>query len=213
MTFTDEGRFTTSSRVFTGLVEAKGVLAERAARGPGASLAVRCSFADEPPAIGESVAVDGVCLSVETLRPDGFGAHASAETLARTTLGRLRVDAEVNLERALRAGARMGGHVVTGHVDGVGTVVERRDLGEAIVLAFAVPHALARFVAEKGSIAVNGVSLTVNAVSGDRFEVAIIPITRAKTNLDALRGGDEVNLEVDVMARYVARFLAAGGEG
>jgi riboflavin synthase len=210
--------------VFTGLVEAKGVLVERAARGSGALVAVRCTLAEEPLSIGESVAVDGVCLSVEAVRRDGFEAHASAETLARTTLSRVRVGTEVNLERALRAGARMGGHVVTGHVDGVGSLVERRPLGapqasppsdgrDTIALMFAMPRALAPFVAEKGSIAVNGVSLTVNAVSADRFEVAIIPITRAKTNFDTLRVGDEVNLEVDLMARYVARYLAAGGEG
>jgi riboflavin synthase len=199
--------------VFTGLVEAKGVLAERAARGPGARIGVRCTLGEEPLALGESVAVDGVCLTVQALRPDGFDADASAETLARTTLGRLRVGAEVNLERALRAGARMGGHLVSGHVDGVAGVRERRPLGEAFVLAFAMPRALAPFVAEKGSIAVNGVSLTVNGVTGDFFEVAIIPVTRDKTNLGALAAGDEVNLEVDLVARYVARFLAASRQG
>ena len=194
--------------MFTGLVEDKGTLASRAARGPGARLAIRCALGDrEPFVMGESIAVDGCCLSVVAISPDGFEMDASAETLARTTLGALAIGAAVNLERATKLGDRLGGHMVTGHVDAVATVVERRPLGDAITLAFELPAALARYVAEKGSICVNGVSLTVNAVAGARFDVAIIPITRTATTLDALVAGAKVNVEVDLLARYVARML------
>jgi riboflavin synthase len=159
-------------------------------------------------------------LTVDAIDADGFEADASAETLARTTLGALAVGDEVNLERALRAGDRMGGHVVTGHVDGFAAVVEVRHVGEATVVAFALSRELGRFVAEKGSITVSGVSLTVNAVSGAddeaRFEVALIPHTLQKTTLAALAPGTRVNVEVDLLARYVVRALetssASGGD-
>ena len=210
------GRFTTSTHVFTGLVEDKGVLARRDARGEGARLAVRLGHggalvASDPLSIGESIAVDGCCLSVVAIAGDVFEVDASSETLARTTLGALRIGAPVNLERATKVGQRLGGHIVSGHVDGVGTVAARVPLGDAIALAFTVPAALARFIAEKGSITVSGVSLTVNAVALERFEVAIIPITRSATNLDLLAPGDRVNLEVDILARYVARLLDVAG--
>jgi riboflavin synthase len=142
---------------------------------------------------------------------------ASAETLARTTLGRLLLGRVVNLERALRAGDRLGGHLVTGHVDGVGELVDRRRVGDAVAMTFAVASDLGRFVAEKGSIAVSGVSLTVNrvasATASGRFDVTLIPVTLAATNLTLLAPGDRVNLEVDLIARYVARLMdtAVGG--
>jgi riboflavin synthase len=195
--------------MFTGLVVATGVLSARSPRGPGARLAVRCRFDDGALTLGESITVDGACLSVIEILPDGFEVDATAETLARTTLGGLPIGAAVNLERALRAGDRLGGHIVTGHVDGVGTLAERRAVGEALAMTFAVPHELARFVAEKGSIAINGVSMTVNTVRDASFEVAVIPITRSSTNLGALAAGDRVNLEVDLVARYVARLMSA----
>jgi riboflavin synthase len=197
--------------MFTGLVAASGVLAARSPRGPGARLRVRGRFDDEPLAVGESIAVDGVCLSVDAVLSEGFEADASAETLTRTTLGELEPASVVHLERALRAGDRMGGHIVTGHVDGVGELVARRAVGEAVWMSFRVPADLARFVAEKGSIAVDGVSLTVNAVSDDRFEVTIIPITLERTKLDMLTPARRVNLEVDLVARYVARLISPRG--
>jgi riboflavin synthase len=200
--------------VFTGLVESSGTLAKRDPRGDGARIEIRCELgATEPLVLGESISVDGCCLSVVSISPNGFDLDASSETLSRTTLGGLDVGARVNLERATKLGQRMGGHIVSGHVDGVATVVERRPLGEAVAFAFEVPAPLARFIAEKGSVTVSGVSLTVNAVAGRRFEVAIIPITRSETNLDLLAPGGRVNIEVDLLARYVARLLesAAGG--
>lgn len=204
--------------MFTGLVAKAGTLAavRRAGdtndtRDLGARLEIRARFEDGPLALGESIAVNGACLTVDAIAPDGggFEVDASAETLARTTLGALEVGSPVHLERALRAADRMGGHIVTGHVDGVGTLAERRPVGDAVWMSFRVPSELAKFIAEKGSIAVDGVSLTVNAVLGDRFEVTIIPHTLEKTTFGAIAPGSRVNLEVDLIARYVARFLSA----
>jgi riboflavin synthase len=157
--------------------------------------------------MGESICVDGVCLSVAAIGGEGFEVDATAETLGRTTLGGLAIGAALNLERALRAGDRLGGHMVTGHVDGVGRVRSRRPVGEAVEMTVALPPELSRFVAEKGSIAVNGVSMTVNAVQGSDMNLAVIPITQQATNLGTLAPGDPVNLEVDLVARYVARLL------
>lgn len=200
--------------MFTGLVETTGVLAERSDRGAGARLFIRAAFGGEPLALGESITVDGACLSVVEVRPDGFAIDASSETVARTTLGRGvggDVGRRVNLERALRAGDRLGGHIVTGHVDAVGSLLERTAEGEAEAMTFALPVDLARFVAEKGSITVSGVSLTVNAVRPGAFDVMVIPITLRVTSLGGLSLGDPVNLEVDLVARYVGAWLAGGG--
>lgn len=203
--------------MFTGLVEATGTLLSRNARSglgegaPGKRLAIGAAFEGEPLALGESVAVDGVCLTVDAIEPGGFEVDCSGETLARTTLGAIAVGSRVHLERAMRPSDRLGGHIVTGHVDGVGWLAERRregEGGESWWLSFAMPAELARFVAEKGSIAVDGVSLTVNGVSKDRFDVTIIPHTAKKTKLGSLAPGAPVNLEVDLVARYVARLNA-----
>jgi riboflavin synthase len=194
--------------MFTGLVAVTGVLAARTSRGPGARLGLGASFDDGPLVLGESIAVDGVCLSVDAIVEGGFEVDASAETLARTTLGHVAPGAAVHFERALRAGSPLGGHLVSGHVDGVGALRARRDVGEAVWMAFELEPALAGFVAEKGSIAVDGVSLTVNAASSDAFEVTLIPHTLRKTKLGRLSPGDRVNLEVDIIARYVARLMS-----
>jgi riboflavin synthase len=196
--------------MFTGLVAAKGTLVSRVARGPGARLTVRGDLAGDPLVVGESIAVDGCCLSVAAVLADGFEVDASAETLARTTLGLGSLGRDVNLERALRAGDRLGGHLVTGHVDGVGELIDRRSLGDAVAMTFAIPVELERFVAEKGSVAVNGVSLTVNGTRDGGFDVTLIPTTLAATNLAVLAAKDQVNLEVDLIARYVARLMDAG---
>jgi riboflavin synthase len=198
--------------MFTGLVEAMGTIAARQARGPGARLAIRTALGatstGDPLALGESIAVDGACLTVDALLPDGFEVDASAETLSRTTLGALAAGSPVHLERAVRPGDRLGGHIVTGHIDGVGSLAERRPDGEAFWMRFSMPRELARFVAEKGSIAVDGVSLTVNAAGPDSFEVTISPHTADKTKLGTLASGGSVNLEVDLVARYVARLTS-----
>ena len=194
--------------MFTGLVTAMGTLAARLPRGPGARLTLNARFDDGPLLLGESVSVSGACLTVDAITADGFEVDASDETLARTTLGGVKLGGTVHLERALRAADRMGGHVVTGHVDGVGSLLERRPVGESVALVFGVPLELAPFIAEKGSITVEGVSLTVNGAGPDRFDVTIIPHTLGKTHLGQLRPGDPVNLEVDLIARYVGRLLA-----
>jgi riboflavin synthase len=202
--------------MFTGLVAVTGtVAAVRAKRdeGPGASLtgarmALRAHFEDGPLVLGESIAVNGACLSVDSITGDGFEIDATSETLTRTTLGSLEAGSRVHLERALRAADRLGGHLMTGHVDGVGSLVDRRDAGDAVWMAFRVPADLSRFIAEKGSIAVDGVSLTVNAARADVFEVTLIPHTIGKTTLGSLVPGGRVNLEVDLIARYVARLLS-----
>lgn len=195
--------------MFTGLVEEKGALASRRALGSAAVLEIRTTFIAL--AIGESVAVDGVCLTVTRLTPAGFEADVSSETLSRTTLGTAEIGAQLNLERSLTLSGRLGGHLVSGHVDGVGTLLARRTAGPALALTFGFPPSLARFIAEKGSIAVNGVSLTVNAVTNRSFDVMIIPHTADVTSIGALAEHDAVNLEVDLLARYVARLLERPG--
>ena len=202
--------------MFTGLVETKGTLERRTSAGRDARLVVRGEFEREPLALGESIAVDGVCLTVAAIVQPGpgicvFEADASAETLARTTLGDLAPGTHVNLERAVPIGGRMGGHIVSGHVDGVGTIADKTPVGGAVKVVFQVPRELVRYIAQKGSICVSGVSLTVNNVDSDRFDVFLVPHTREKTSLDALPVGAKVNLEVDLLARYVARLLECGG--
>jgi riboflavin synthase len=197
--------------MFTGLVATTGLLESRSPRGTGARMTVRAHLDGEPLVLGESIAVDGVCLSVDAILPDGFEFDASSETCSRTTLGGLEAGSTVHLERALRVGDRLGGHLVTGHVDGMGVLVGRRPVGEAVWMTFAPPADLARFFAEKGSVTVDGVSLTVNAISRDGFEVMLIPHTLTKTKLGRLVAGSRVNLEVDLIARYVERLTAFAG--
>ncbi len=202
--------------MFTGLVETKGTLVRSTAQGTGSRLVVRGDFDREPLTLGESIAVDGVCLTVASIASPGpagsvFEADATSETLAKTTLGALGAGAHLNLERAVPIGGRMGGHIVSGHVDGVGRIAAKEPLGgEAVKVTFEAPPELMRFFAPKGSVCVSGVSLTVNGVGKNRFDVVLVPHTRDKTSLDALAIGARVNLEVDLLARYVARLLEAG---
>ncbi|HVM82092.1 MAG TPA: riboflavin synthase [Stellaceae bacterium] len=158
-------------------------------------------------AIGASIACSGVCLTVVEKDRGWFRVQASAETRSRSTVGSWRAGSAVNLERALKLGDELGGHLVAGHVDGMGRLVERRAEGDSLRLVVEAPAALAPGIAPKGSIAVDGVSLTVNEVTGARFGVNIIPHTQAATSLGALAVGDAVNLELDLVARYVARLL------
>jgi riboflavin synthase len=175
--------------------------------GGGACLELRCAFEGEPTVAGESIAVSGVCLTVAEPGGEGFTADLSRETLSRTTLGSARAGTRVNLERSLRLDARIGGHLVLGHVDATSRVAALRKLDEFATLRLALPGDLAPEVAEKGSVAVDGVSLTVSAVGDGWFEAALIPATLAATTLGALHPGDLVNLETDVLAKYVRRAL------
>lgn len=159
-------------------------------------------------AVGASICCSGACLTAVEKGEGWFAALASAETLSKTTMGSWREGTRVNLERALKAGDELGGHLVTGHVDGVATLQDVQPEGDSLRLRFAVPASLARFVAAKGSVALDGVSLTVNEAEGPVFGVNIIPHTRSATTLGGLRAGDAVNLEIDPIARYVARLLS-----
>jgi|SRR5262245_22503775 len=198
--------------MFTGIVTDIGevVEAKRLAEGL-VRFAIACAYDQASIAVGASVACAGICLTVVAARQDGgrtvVEVDAAAETLALTTAGRWRTGTRINLERALRAGDELGGHLVTGHVDGVAEIIAREDLTDMARLALRAPPALARFIAPKGSVTLDGVSLTVNAVERDTFSTLIIPHTLAVTTFGAARKGDALNLEVDVMARYAARLL------
>lgn len=198
--------------MFTGIVAATGTVERLETGGGGIRLSVNAGALDLSDAVaGESIAVGGVCLTVTAFSETGFSADVSGETLAATTLGELEPGSPVNLERALRAGDRLGGHLVTGHVDGVGEVKDLAAEGESRRLVLRVPGELAQYVARKGSLTVDGVSLTVNAVEGAECEINLVPHTLSVTTLGRLEPGDRVNLEVDLVARYLERQLAYRG--
>lgn len=194
--------------MFTGIIQALGYIAARELQGGDLTLDVRTA-SEAPPALelGESIAVNGVCLTATAVTPQGFRADVSAETLSRTLLGELEVGAAVNLERSLLPTTRLGGHLVSGHVDGIGEVVARRQDARSVRFEFRAPALLARFIAEKGSIAIDGTSLTVNGVRGAEFDVNIVPHTLAHTIMARYREGTRVHLEVDLVARYLERLL------
>ncbi|MBP7711282.1 MAG: riboflavin synthase [Gammaproteobacteria bacterium] len=194
--------------MFTGIIEAVGRVLAREDRRGDARLRVAAGGLDLGDVrVGDSIAVNGVCLTAVELPGDGFWADVSAESLSRTTLGALRPGDPVNLEKALTPTSRLGGHLVAGHVDGVGRVLERRPEARSVRFVIEAPRELARYIAEKGSIAVDGVSLTVNRVEGARFDLNIVPHTIQGTTIDQYQPGRPVNLEVDVIARHLERLL------
>ena len=198
--------------MFTGIVQAVGRVRTVEKRGADARLALDASgLGIDDVAIGDSIAVAGVCLTVVALDASGFAADVSPETLSRTTLGTLAAGDPVNLEKSLRLADRLGGHLVAGHVDGVGKVVAVHEDGAAQRWIFSAPRALARYIAVKGSIAIDGTSLTVNEVDGNTFGITLIPHTLAVTTFGARKVGDAVNLEVDLVARYVERLYGERG--
>ena len=196
--------------MFTGLVEEVGRVAriEPLPSGKGRRLEVSARLLDEELPLGASLAVDGVCLTVVQASRGAVALEVGPETLARTTLGELQAGAAVNLERPLRLGDRVGGHLVAGHVDAVGRIEAARPRGEAIDLTIVAEPALLRYVVEKGSIAVDGISLTVNRVDGRGFDVSIIPHTQSATTLIKKGAGARVNLEVDLIGKYVEKLVA-----
>ena len=196
--------------MFTGIVQAVGRIEERIEHGSGdVSLIVATGTIDAAGiAIGDSICVSGVCLTAVEITPSGFRTDVSAESLARTTLRALAAGGRVNLETALTPDTRLGGHLVSGHVDGIAEVSARWDDARSVRFEFRVPEALARYIAEKGSVCVDGTSLTVNGVRGAVFDVNIVPHTLAATTLGDLVPGSAVNIEVDQIARYVERLLA-----
>ena len=191
--------------MFTGIVTDVGRVASVADRGDW-RFVLETDFDMDKVDVGASISCTGCCLTVVENAPGRFSVDASAETLSVTTLGEWREGTEVNLERALRLGDELGGHLVSGHVDGVGQVVSVREEGASHRILFEAPQEIARFIASKGSIAVDGVSLTVNEVDGRRFGVNIIPHTWTETTFRQLAAGSRVNLEIDLLARYVARL-------
>lgn len=194
--------------MFTGIILAIGSVADIQARGGDCRLTINTGKLNLSDAqLGDSIAVNGVCLTAVELGLHHFVADVSNETLSRTSLKSLKLGTPVNLELALTPSTRMGGHIVSGHVDGVGKILEKTPDGRSIRFSFVVPDHLARYIAEKGSITINGISLTVNSVSGSSFSVNIVPHTLEETTLGSSRPGDEVNLEVDILARYLERLL------
>ena len=200
--------------MFTGIIKAKGAITALDRRGGDVRLSVQSAdLPFEQYEVGESIAVNGVCLTAVALRDDGFDTDVSVETLDVTSLGDLRVGDHVNLEPSLALGDRMGGHLVSGHVDCLGTVKSCEKDARSIRIAVEIPPGFARYVAKKGSVTVDGVSLTVNEVSGAIFEVNIIPHTAEVTIIGGYGAGSRVNIEVDLVARYIERLLSSDDDG
>ncbi|OAG27846.1 riboflavin synthase [Thermodesulfatator autotrophicus] len=199
--------------MFTGIVEGLGKIVKIVPLAKGRRFFILVPFDISDTKLGDSIAVNGACLTVTTLEGDVFSVDVSPETLKRTTLGSFLVGEKVNLERALRVGDRLGGHLVTGHVDGVGQVIDRREQGDFIFYKIEVPRELSRYLVEKGSIAVDGISLTVNQVKDNVVELAIIPHTAKLTTIGFRKPGDTVNIEVDIIGKYVERLLKPYSQG
>ena len=199
--------------MFTGIIQGQGRLAALRQSGRERVLSIRALFALEDLVVGESIAVNGACLTVESGKDGLFTAYASAETLSRTNLSLLRPDALVNLERALLIGQRLGGHLVSGHVDCLATVQSVRDAGQSLLIRLAFPAEYGELVIPKGSVALDGISLTVNNCGDDFLEVNVIPETRRATTVASWTSGTRVNMEADMIGKYVLRMIAPRREG
>lgn len=197
--------------MFTGIIEAKGRVMKIEPLGQGRRLTVEIPSRLTELCLGDSINVNGACLTITEEQGQMIGVDISQETLQRTTYGGMKEGDEVNLERALRLSDRLGGHIVTGHVDGVGIIAQKRREREFVLLQIRIPGALSRYVVEKGSIAVDGISFTVNACHGETMEVTVIPYTLEETTLADKKVGDQVNIETDILAKYVEKLL--GHEG
>lgn len=194
--------------MFTGIIEELGNVRTIEERGENARIVINANVVTEGTKHGDSISVNGVCLTALDIHPDSFAADVSRETLLRSTLGRLQPGAPVNLERAVTPATRLGGHIVQGHVDARGQFLGVEDHGESWTVKISYPKEIARYLVFKGSVAVEGISLTIAALAQEHFEIAIIPKTWEVTNLSHLQPGDDVNLEVDVIGKYVERLLA-----
>jgi riboflavin synthase len=194
--------------MFTGIIQATGTIARAEPHGGDLRLTIQTGKLDLADVqLGDSIAVNGVCLTAVALPGDGFVADVSRESISLTTIGDFKTGTRVNLEKALTLATRLGGHLVSGHVDGIGTVIERHHDARSVRFTLEAPAELARYIAHKGSITVDGISLTVNAVDGARFELNIVPHTLAETIMAGYQPGTRVNLEVDLVARYLERLL------
>lgn len=195
--------------MFTGIIEELGSVRSIEERGENARIVINARVVTEGTNHGDSIAVNGVCLTALDVQPDSFAADVSRETLLRSTLGSLRTGAPVNLERSVTPATRLGGHIVQGHVDGRGEFVGVENHGESWTVRIAYPKEIGRYLVFKGSVAVEGISLTIAGLTDDYFEIAIIPKTWEVTNLSHLKPGDHVNIEVDIIGKYVEKLLAA----
>ncbi len=199
--------------MFTGIIEGTGTLVEKRAFGGGMLFAVEADFDLTDPEEGESIACNGVCLTAKEINGRRFVVDVSPESLSRTNLGDLAIGSFMNLERALRLSDRLGGHIVSGHVDGVGRVLSRNPDGDFIRFVFEIPKGQGRYIIEKGSITIDGISLTVNQCDEQSFSVSIIPHTLEVTTLGPLKQGDQVNIEVDLIGKYVEKLLGFKNDG
>lgn len=197
--------------MFTGIVEELGTVRRIQGKSEGATLEIQASEVLTDAKVGDSIAVDGACLTIVALTPTVFAADVSAETLRRTTLGKRTVGEQVNLERSLRLSDRLGGHLVLGHVDEVATICAWKDEGDASLMRVTISDNTRRYITYKGSVTVDGISLTVSSVSEDSFEVALVPHTKQVTTLGTKRNGASVNIEVDLIARYLETLLKNAG--
>jgi riboflavin synthase len=199
--------------MFTGIIQGTGSVRGLARKGPEGRLEVEAAFDFSDVRTGDSIAVNGACLTVTRRDGNRFAADVSAETLERTTLKGLRTGERVNLEKALRLTDFLGGHLVLGHVDAVGRIVEKTDRGSSVVFGFELPRELARYVVEKGSVAIDGISLTVNRCENNRFYVNVIPHTAEETTLGVRKVADAVNIETDILGKYIEKLLLGGKGG
>lgn len=193
--------------MFTGIIEEIGAVSRRC----GAQVSILAREVLHGVQLGDSIAVDGACLTVTAFDAEGFSVQISPETFARTTLGRLKPGEAVNLERAMQLGGRLGGHFVLGHVDGVGKVQDVRDQGDFQLWTFRAPDEVAKYLVPKGSVTIDGISLTVVEPQGDKFSVAVIPATLSKTTLSRKRPGEAVNMEADMIGKHIFHYLKRGG--
>jgi riboflavin synthase len=193
--------------MFTGIIEELGRVREIESRGEDARIVIEAHTVTEDSKNGDSISVNGVCLTALDIKADSFAADVSKETLFRSTLGRLKAGSPVNLERAVTPTTRLGGHLVQGHVDATGKFISSENHGDSCTFRFAHPKEIGRYLVFKGSVAVDGISLTIANLTDDYFEIAVIPKTLELTNFSQLKPGDEVNLEADVIAKYVERML------
>ena len=195
--------------MFTGIILGKGTVVEKRSSGSGMIFSLESDFDLTDSKEGESIAVNGVCLTAKNISVRKFTVDVSPESLARTNLGKLSMGSKVNLERALRLSDRLGGHMVSGHVDAVSIVLERRPVGDFVQFTFGIPAGLSKYIIEKGSIGIDGTSLTVNSCDDKSFSIVVIPHTLDVTLLGKLREGDSVNIEVDLIGKYVEKMLQA----
>ncbi len=193
--------------MFTGIIEGIGTIKSVIRKGDGVSMDIQADFALEDIRVGDSIAVSGACLTAIQVRDKAFNVDVAPETLSKTTLGQAKVGNKVNLERALRLGDRLSGHLVTGHVDGIGTVKAKRSAANATLFTIGVSEDLSGYIVQKGSVALDGISLTVNACRKDALEVSIIPHTTRLTTMGSAKVGDMVNVETDMIGKYVQRFV------